>query len=388
MKKLLAICLLIALLLCGCSAMLEKEYTVVEPHSEQYVRDDQSDFLTVENYAGLKNAILSIVESGLEYGVIRANNYEGDIAQDLADASYEVARNDPLGAFAIDYLTHDYSRIVSYYELHLNITYRRTREDIESIVRVASDSDLKENITQLLKSFGTKAVYRFSYYDDKDYAQLVEELCAQDPTLELGDPKITVALYPETGVQRIAELTVQYNSDTQQLQQMQDELESSIQQNVGGIQPEADDEMKAYRLYRKLVDYTEYDWEAYELISEGNISREDGTGTAYDALVNHRSLSEGIAKAYYLLCAEMDVQCMVVHGRSSGYDYDWNIIKIGDEYYHVDCAAAIMDSSRQGYLLRDDDMTNYRWNDELYPACDGWMTIADLLPASHRSQEE
>ena len=123
-KAILAIMLLMSMLLGGCSVMLEKEYVVIEPHNEQYVEDDQSDVLTVENYAGLKNAILSLVESGLEYGVIRTNNYDGDVTEDLADASYEVARNDPLGAFAIDYLTHDYNRIVSYYELHIYIHSR------------------------------------------------------------------------------------------------------------------------------------------------------------------------------------------------------------------------------------------------------------------------
>ena len=380
--------LLMSMLLGGCSVMLEKEYVVIEPHNEQYVEDDQSDVLTVENYAGLKNAILSLVESGLEYGVIRTNNYDGDVTEDLADASYEVARNDPLGAFAIDYLTHDYNRIVSYYELHIYITYRRTREDIDSIVRIGGDSDLKENITRLLQSFGTKAIYRFSYYDDRDYDQLVEELCAQDPTLEFGDPQIAVSLYPENGVQRIVELEVRYDEDEETLTKMREDLLGSVQHNVGGIQPDATDVMKAYRLYRRLVDYTEFDWDAYEQLSEGNISHEGSTDTAYDALVGGKALSEGIAKAYYLLCKNLDIECMVVRGRNVGYDYCWNIIGINDEYYHVDCTAEIMDDSYQGYLLTDKDMTNYRWNDELYPACDGGMSIEDVLPYQHRNIHE
>ncbi|MBE6992926.1 MAG: hypothetical protein E7430_10240 [Ruminococcaceae bacterium] len=387
-KAILAIMLLVSMMLGGCSVMLEKEYVVIEPHNEQYVEDDRTDVLTVENYAGLKNAILSLVESGLEYGVIRTNNYDGDVTEDLAEASYEVARNDPLGAFAIDYLTHDYNRIVSYYELHIYITYRRTREDIDSIVRIGSDSDLKENITQLLQNFGTKAIYRFSYYDEKDYDGLVEELCAEDPTMEFGNPQIAVSLYPESGVQRIVELEVQYNRDEQTLTTMREDLLRSVRQNTGGIQPDASEEMKAYRLYRRVVDNTEFDWDAYEQLSEGDLSRDSGTDTAYDALVGRKSLSEGIAKAYYLLCRELGIECMVVRGRNAGFDYAWNIININDEYYHVDCTAEIMDDNYQGYLLTDDDMTNYRWNDELYPACDGGMSIEDVLPYQHRNIHE
>lgn len=389
MKKIIiAWTLLIAMLLGGCSALMEKEYVVIEPHDEQYIEDDQTDVLTVENYAGLKNAILSLVESGLEYGVIRTNNYDGDVTQDLADASYEVARNDPLGAFAIDYLTHDYSRIVSYYELHIYITYRRTLEDIESIVRVGTDSDLEQNITQRLQNFETKAIYRFSYYDDKDYDELVENLCAQDPTLEFGNPQITVSLYPETGVQRIVELEIQYDDDEETLAKMREDLLASVRQNTGGIQPEADEEMKAYRLYRRVVDYSEFDWDAYEQLSEGDISQDSRSDTAYDALVSRKALSEGIAKAYYLLCENLGIECMVVRGRKAGFDYAWNIIRINNEYYHVDCTGEIMDDSYQGYLLNDNDMTDYRWNDDLYPACDGRMSIADVLPSPPRTANE
>lgn len=381
MRKLIIIwTLLMSMLLSGCSALLEKEYVVIEPHNEQYVEGDLTDVLTVENYAGLKNAILSLVESGLEYGIIRTNNYDGDVTQDLADASYEVARNDPLGAFAIDYMTHDYSRIVSYYELHVYITYRRTLEDIQSIVRIGGDSDLQQNVTQLLQDFDTRAIYRFSYYDDKDYDELVRELCQQDPTLEFGNPQVNASLYPESGVQRIVELEIRYDDDEETLTKMREDLLESVRQNISGIQQEAAEELKAYRLYRRVVDYTEFDWDAYDQLSEGDISQDSRSDTAYDALVSRKALSEGIAKAYYLLCQNLGIECTVVRGRNAGFDYAWNIIKINNEYYHVDCAGEVMDDSYQGYLLNDKDMANYRWNDELYPACKGRMSIEDILP--------
>ncbi len=39
--------------------------------------------------------------------------------------SGEIAREDPIGAYAIDYITHDCTLIVAYYEIRIDITLAR-----------------------------------------------------------------------------------------------------------------------------------------------------------------------------------------------------------------------------------------------------------------------
>lgn len=61
------------------------------------------------------------------------------------------------------------------------------------------------------------------------------------------------------------------------------------------------------------------------------------------AFLDRRAVCEGIAKAFKLLCNEFGIKCIVVLGKAnkdgifSGDDYHaWNLVKIGDESYHVD----------------------------------------------------
>ena len=59
--------------------------------------------------------------------------------------------------------------------------------------------------------------------------------------------------------------------------------------------------------------------------------------------LDNKAVCEGIAKAFKLLCNEYDIKCIVVLGKANKdgtYSNDdlhaWNLVKIGDESYHVD----------------------------------------------------
>ena len=61
------------------------------------------------------------------------------------------------------------------------------------------------------------------------------------------------------------------------------------------------------------------------------------------AFLHNKAVCEGIAKAFKLLCNEFGIKCIVVLGKAdkegdfSGNKYHaWNLVKIGDESYHVD----------------------------------------------------
>ena len=88
----------------GCASLISREYTTVTPYVEQHTVEENEEALVAENYLSLKNAILSFVEDGMEHGVIRVYDYDGDVEADLAAATYEVSRADPLGAYAVDFL--------------------------------------------------------------------------------------------------------------------------------------------------------------------------------------------------------------------------------------------------------------------------------------------
>ena len=144
---------LLLLLLCGCAALVPSEYTLVTPHNPGTKTEQQSDVLTVRDYKSLKNALRTLVQNGVEHGVIHTNQYAGDVEEDLPAAVYEIAREDPIGAYAIDYITHDCTLIVAYYEIRIDITFRDVRTPLDEIEYVGSESEAKRLLCQALENY-------------------------------------------------------------------------------------------------------------------------------------------------------------------------------------------------------------------------------------------
>ncbi len=73
---------------------------------------------------------------------------------------------------------------------------------------------------------------------------------------------------------------------------------------------------------------------------------EDQHHTAYAALIEGKASDKGIAALIYRLMLAAGIDCRVVSGRVNGLDQTWNIVKIGDLYYHVD---AFNDAGRESF---------------------------------------
>ena len=74
---------------------------------------------------------------------------------------------------------------------------------------------------------------------------------------------------------------------------------------------------------------------------------EDQHHTAYAALIDGKASDKGIAALLYRLMLEAGVDCRYVTGRVNGLDQSWNIVKIGDKYYHAD---AFNDAGRESFV--------------------------------------
>lgn len=72
---------------------------------------------------------------------------------DLTAACLEVSHEDPLGAYAVDYIKHEFSRILTYYQATITIGYRRTLEQIRSVVPVTGSSAIRSEVQGALAQF-------------------------------------------------------------------------------------------------------------------------------------------------------------------------------------------------------------------------------------------
>ncbi|MBR5533890.1 MAG: hypothetical protein IKU62_03510 [Ruminiclostridium sp.] len=211
-KRILALTLLCTFLLSGCS-MLERSYVASTPHVPFSDEDNDPSILRAETYQGLVSALLHLVGQGKETGVIRLYQFvsiTGSAASDVDRACLEVTQEDPLGAWAVDYIKYDVSQTSSYYEVNVKVAYTRTPEEIAQVISVTGSSAVARELRELLPALPSQAVFRISYFSQEDSAetlsQAVREAYAdlEEPLPSLTD--VTVTLHPDSGEQRVAEI--------------------------------------------------------------------------------------------------------------------------------------------------------------------------------------
>ena len=358
-KRISALALVLCLSLTGCASLLEREYVVVAPYQPVANLSDSSSALRVESYQELVNAILYLVTIGEEQGVLNLYNYTQDVETDLTRACLEVVQEDPLGAYSVEQITHSSSLIVSYYEVNLQITYRRSREQVGSIAAVTGSSAIRSVISRALTSFAPESVLRISYFtEDEDYIRtLVEQAYYDSPATALGMPEAQISIYPNSGSQRIVEVTLTYPLSAQTLRQQNRILTDLASIIVTG-------ESTAQSLY--------------DSISNGlTVSPDSGRSSTYDALVKKTADSEGAALAYQFLCDQAGIECYLVRGFLNESVHFWNIVRDGDgRYRHMDLSAGLSG-------LSDPELTAhaaYLWDTREYPACPTPDPAEDVLP--------
>ncbi len=91
------------------------------------------------------------------------------------------------------------------------------------------------------------------------------------------------------------------------------------------------------RIFDWVTQYIIYDHRSYNDLKEENERLFSSMAwNAYGALVKGTAVCEGIACAFKLLCDRVDLPCIVVLGMA-GERHAWNMVKISNRFYHVDC---------------------------------------------------
>lgn len=103
------------------------------------------------------------------------------------------------------------------------------------------------------------------------------------------------------------------------------QLEAAADECISRIDPDVSDYQKIKQVYEYLIDMVDYDGSSPD---NQNIQ---------SALLNHRSVCAGYAKAFQYILHRMGMFCTYVTGSTvSGGDHGWNIVRIDGNYYHVD----------------------------------------------------
>lgn len=349
MKRLL-LCGILLLSLCGCGYLQGNTYVVVEPHEDASDISMDSDVTTVNSYLSLKNAILSMIEEGVKDGVIRAESYRGSLASDLDQAVDEVLNLSPLGAFAVDHMTYDYSKIVSYYEIHMNISFRRSLEEIRSVVYVNDINALRGKLQEAMTSYEPVLLLRVGDYSPFDLKDEISRIYMEHPEFALEKPESTMEIYPENGTQRILEIRFTYRTPAEKLIACQEELKEQTEQLSLIYGSASTDMTNAKRLYSRLgrdaVLVPDMDFDSILVNS------------AYGVLVEECATCYGFAQAYTLLLRSCDMDCKVIAGAKDGAEHYWCLARIDGEFYYVDPSTAVDTPNPEYFLMGSAELEN------------------------------
>ncbi len=223
----------------GCSAILNRDYTSVTPHSATPQADGESNTIRVGSYQELVNALIYLIGRGTEGGAIRFDGGDSDetaIQQMLDEACLEVVQEDPLGAYAVEYIKYSVTPIVGSYEANVQITYRRTREQVAAIVDATGTAAIRSELSEALSEFSSEVVLRISYFEeDSEYIrQLMREAYLSNPASALDFPDAQITMYPETGQRRIVEVLLTYHQSRQTLESRRNSLPAQLPPAGGG----------------------------------------------------------------------------------------------------------------------------------------------------------
>lgn len=117
-----------------------------------------------------------------------------------------------------------------------------------------------------------------------------------------------------------------YTYDKEQIKQLTQQVESSAEAILQGIDRNASDYEKVKYIYETLVNTTEYD-----LNSPDNQN-------ILSVLLNHRSVCQGYAKTMQFLLNRLNVMTTLVTGtvQSGTEGHAWNLVLVDNAYYYVD----------------------------------------------------
>ena len=215
--------------------------------------------------------------------------------------------------------------------------------------------------TAALDYSGTSEVVRHSY-DAEEFGRVVKFLRADMPQLYYVDFD---SLILNHGRYR-TNVTMQYLVDKANLAAMTSMLEEAVEEGVAAAGDSDDDFERELAVHDWLISRCDYSDGEKDLLHN----------TAYGALVQRSAYCCGYACALKLIYDRLGIDCAIVYGSVENGDHMWDLVRIGDGWYHLD---AMWDDANISY---GNDMPFHGYFDlsDADIRADHAFDYADILP--------
>lgn len=353
MKRLILLFPVLCLLLGGCSSLLDGSYVSVKPHQEQSSQAE-SQSVAVSSFSGLCRALENMVQNGTKSGIISVANYNQLIvARDMGTAVQKTLTEYPIGAYAVEDIQFELGTNAGKPAIAVDIRYFHDRSDLMKIQNAEQMSAAEDAIAQALNNCDSGLVLYIRNYEDRDFAQWVDDYADLNPEKVMEVPAVTANLYPETGASRVVELKFTYQNSRDTLRAMQSQVDSLFSDAEAGV--------------RELTDPREQYEGLYAYLASRDYQVETSITPAYSLLIHGVGDASAFATVYSAMCRRLGLVCVTVTGTRSGQPWSWNIICLDGVYYHVDLPRSMENDGFRVYT--DGEFSGYVWDYAAYPAC-------------------
>ena len=354
MKKAAAMLILlaIAVTLCGCDMWMDGTYYSVTPHPEDNNGGDVES-VEVTGFTQLQAAIEEMVGSGRESGVVYVSGLETSRLDTFMNmAVNNITTWDAVGAYAVDSISYEVGNNAGRTAVAVDITYNRSRSDILRIKHAKDLEEAKKEVFSALESFDAGVAVLIEEYAETDFVQLVQDFVDGNPDKCMEMPQVTASIYPESGSERVVELSFVYQTSRDTLRVMKNYVQPVFEAAALNVSGEEGEREKYNRMFFFLMERNDY-------------RVETSLTPAYSLLRHGVGDSKAFAVVYSAMCREAGLDCQIVSGTRSGSAWVWNIICEDGVYYYVD----LLRSEAQGTIVRmtESNMTDYVWDYSAYP---------------------
>ena len=262
-----------------------------------------------------------------------------------------IITNNPVGNFAVEQISYDVGSSGGRQAIGVNITYSRTKAEILGMPVVADMDEAVEQIQNALASCEASLVMRVQAYEQMDIVQMVQSYGAQNPHICVEIPQVSVSTYPESGIDRVVELSFVYKNSREVLRSMQQTVQDSFTAAQKSLKAEDTALAKIGKLYTYVM-------ERHENTMGTSIT------PAYSVLRYGVGDSKAFAEVYAALGRWVGLDCETITGTRNGEAWCWNVICIDGTYYYLDLVQCWKSQTYQ--LKTFDQMTGYVWDYSAY----------------------
>ena len=343
-RRIAALGAAVALLLSGCSWM-DGSYVSVTPHRVGAGQTVEGAARAISSYMELRQALVELIEDGVTEGFFSLADYpREDVVADMDQAVAYAMESYPIGAYAVESIDYDFGTGLGSAAISLDITYRRSREEIASIRTVRWRTGVETAIADAMDECAQVLVIQMAGYQDLDFAGIVADYAQKNPDRVMENPQVSVQIYPDRGEIRVVELTFRYQTDRTTLRSVRELVQPVFSSAALYVSGQAQDKTKFAQLHAFLTE--RFDYEIRSTVTP-----------AYGLLCQGVGDSRAFAQVYACMCSRIGLEAQTVSGTRDGEPHWWNRIRIDGVWYHLDLLGA--GSFRP---LTDSEMDGYEWD--------------------------